>query len=369
MKIISHLLTALVITLPLAGQTQTRTDALAEAWSGVPLSVLSAEAGGGLDLSFHSLTTARDILPSLELSGLPVDIAPLAITSPAYLVPVAMMADDWPEQIGFGVSQINHIVAFSAPPIRAHWYHLADGSALNIGAALTARGYETSEIEGFPMFTWGGDDFEIAITERENQDIFTSRLMQSARVAVVGDVVIAGTSTPFLSDTLDDRGPMVMDQPELSILLAALDDLDAQGAILQATLISQPARTFVSLAPPQTEPLGPWTFGLLAEITDGPTSTAVIAMAFIDAANAARGAETLAEAWDSYTSIATQGPIADVFPVPPVITVSESQERVVLFSFTQEFEPNLPIGSRYSAVYSRLYSVITAADASFLRPL
>lgn len=371
MKPVLRFLAALILVLPLTApapsHAQSRSATLADAWSVVPHSALTMERASGFDLSFHSLTAARTKLAVMLLRGMSPDVPPLAIVAPRHAVDITRLADDLRENVGFDMPQVNHIVEFLVPPIRAHWYHLGTGASQNVGPALAARGYAQTAIEGLPMFTWGGDDFELFLAERATMDIFTGRVMQSARVIVDDDIVLAGTSTPFLSDAVDQRGPMVTDQPEIAQLIAALDDVDVSGPLLQAVLISQPANLFAQHVPVQTEPLGPWTYGLLADISDGRTQTGVIAMAFVDAASAARAVETLGRVWAGYTSLLTAAPMADSFPAAPVITVSASHDRIALFSITQPIETQ-QFDRWHTTVYTQLLEIIISGDASFLRP-
>lgn len=355
--------------LPHSATAQSAGDALFQAWSQVPFSTVLDPQASGMDITFHDPAAVRRSGMDLSNEGWDPGMVAVAAVPPAELVEfMSPGLHNWRDLVGIDPAQIEQIVEVSVPPVRAHWYTMASGGTEGVAAVLGARGYESTTIEGVPAHFLGGNDFEPDFRNLQNKDIFTGPVMLAARVATDGNTIVSSSSTPLLSDALDGRGPVLTDQPEIAQLIAALDDVEADGPLLQAFLISEPLQVFVPMGPVETPPVGPWTYGLLAEFSDGITSTGVLALAFVHPVAASQGAVTLEQSWQDHISLMNQEPISAQFTTLPDISVSSVEPRVVLFAVTQTLDPDRAVLFRASPMM-RLLNMIWMRDMPFLRPM
>lgn len=339
--------------------------ALEHTLSQVPYSVLTTQGTYSLSLSFHDVQAARTAGFDFTTIDFDPDAVAYDIVSDYVL---GYDQSEWLDKVGFDASHIDQIVQFRAPPIRSLWINLRPGSGAAVGPALLARGYQDSNIGGQPAFVLGEEDFAIDLRDRDNGDMFRGDLDQAARVVVRGDLVTASTSTPFLADTVDGQRPVLLDQPEVQQILAALDSVEDRGVLLKAYLITDTLTLFGGSFPGDTVPVGPWTFGMLAEYSDGASATAVLAMAFVDDGSAARGAENLRTSWADFTAQSTDERVAGYTPANTSIAVSDDQARVVLFTLSDPLDPE-QLEIRRSSSFNWIFNKLISREIPFLRPI
>lgn len=144
------------------------------------------------------------------------------------------------DTLGFAWSDVDWIGEAGQPPERISAFGVTDAVSLeSVGRALAQRGYETSVRNG--VYIWHRyDDREIRPAEREPEDPFGGMLGQSARVTLLGDMVVGTPTWPLVeaaTGVAAGEAPSIADMSAYRAVGAVLSRLDADaGPLLQAMI-------------------------------------------------------------------------------------------------------------------------------------
>jgi hypothetical protein len=261
------------------------------------------------EIEFGDLAAATRVLAARPADAPAVYGGPFG---PAVRAPIGSMTDSinpqmtdrWPATIGFGLTQVAQWSGIIRPPQRLIQITLAPGSTQAMPAALLATGYAAADAQGYPAFALGGDDFSVDLGGRNPSNPFGGNLGMASRIAIDGDTVLASPGWPLLTAAMTDTGPSLADRPDIAALLASLDALPAgDDLLITASLWLDAAQ--LGLAD-DGRGLPPWSAFLLADLSDGQTDTAALALAYPTRDQAKTAAQAMARIWQD-EPLATRG--------------------------------------------------------------
>jgi len=251
----------------------------------------------------------------LDVSAVPgADPDPILQQMRAFTeAPFAMHLSDprtaWRGAVGFGPAEVRQMAALVAPPLGAMVLELEAGTAAAVGPALQVAGYRWHD-QPAPGAWARGQDNAVDLLARNPDDPFGGDLGRAARVQVEGDLLRQATAWPLLSLLAGIRpASSVAAQPDVAALLQALDALVGTGVVLQAVLwrdagglgLADPLDIVSGAIPLPSGPAPAWRAALLADLSDGPRSTGVLALGLTLPEPAAKTAAALrarvAQAW------------------------------------------------------------------------
>lgn len=382
--LIASALFAVVLSSATCAQQTDRTAGIQAAFSQVSQLLLRMEASRGLHLSYHNPQAARDIGYGTASPNMDAGVMAFAMVGPVQIAPYLGMEEQggWPSRLGFTPSDLNDIVTINTGSERAHVMTLATGIGDVAQQTLLGNGYiEVSGPYGTYLQRGGDQDFNLDLSRRDVRDPFGGELGQASRVAINDDRLVYTNATPLLPELIFEEAVSLTDSPAIASLLSAIDDVPlGKAQLLQATVMSDPFMFMPSplnngvilggqVAPPQDIPvLGPWTVGIMAELSDGENDTGLIALAFVSEDTAEQAAAALPETWANHIAQNNGEPAASLFTDPINIAQSPNEPSVLVLHFTSTTDPDASEFRRLTN-FQRLYRMVINADLSILRPM
>lgn len=189
---------------------------------------------------------------------------------------------DWRRALGMTIDDVEQLLLFASPPRMGSVMALAPGTGARVTAALTAAGYTPQTRDGVTALSVGEDD-RIDFAARTSGDPLRGRIGRSSRVQIDGDLLRHASTWPLLGALAGPVPVPALQQSDLAVLRGALAGLGA-GPLLTALIL--PDATPLRLADPFAALTGgdaggsaqAWRALLLADLSTGPRSTAVLAM-------------------------------------------------------------------------------------------
>jgi len=269
----------------------------------------------------------------------------------------------WAPLLGFGADDIDQFLTVLNPPLAALMVTLDPALIDGIGPVLIGNGYAPLDFGGVPAFLRGENDYQLNLELRNPADPFGGNLGRSSRIALLaGGMVLQSSGLPDLQEMLDREGPKLGDDPLVQSLLAALDDSAAgTGPILRAVLFPAPDVLRV------TDTAAPGLrMALLADISDGRSVHATLALAYDSRAEATAAAQQIAARWSGAVSPRRLASYAEVTGQSPVITVLGDAPALVLLTLTAVASFESFSGNDMNAAYDWLLSAVYTSDMVFL---
>lgn len=370
-------LAALALVLPLAAAAQGPAAGLREMLALLPAGLADRP---GLTVEYGDPAAAR----ALPLAGVAGAAADPEVAQLRGLLPEVLQralrdpATDWRATVGFGPAEVlRALSAGTGPEDRVNLVALAPGAGAAVGPALAAAGYSLQTVQD--VTAWArGEDFAIDLRSRNPDDPFAGGMGRAARVEVQGDLIRHAAGWPALAALAGASGAPLADRPDVAALLAALDGVKGAGALVGAVLIgdaqalaeADPAEVLLGSAPARPAPPPAWRLALLADLGDGPASTAVLAvtLAGTDAAAAEALRAAVAEAWatrpaeggPTFAELTGTGADVRILPGPGGLQV-----LVIAARGPTEVDG---AGITQGRAYARLRAAAQQRALSFLRP-
>lgn len=295
------LFAALLAALPVALPAQAPSDALRAMLSALPdptglprLSVTFGDPGLARGLDLSGVDGASNDPGMRSMRGVP----PMAMGMA--LMP---LRDRAATAAGFGVTDIARVLHLSAIPQQATILDLVPGGGAAVAPALAAMGYAEQTERGVTAWAMGEEGRRGTRAARNRDDPFR-QLAGLPRVVIDGDRLRHAEGWDMALALLRGVGGSILARADIAALVAALDSVTDAGALVAAVLY--PDMTGVTRASPaQVVPGLPataaWRSMLLADLTDGPQSTGMLALAVTlpNAASAQALADRMVRAWDT----------------------------------------------------------------------
>lgn len=322
------LLSVVLALVPVASGAQTPTTGpLREMLSQVP----AFQPGESIMVEFGDLSAAR-ALDFSRVDGASRDPEIAALRAlPSTFREGAFNPDGWRMKVGFGPPEMSLVVRMAAVPRSATVLRLNPGAAIAIPQVLEASGYSRIEVAG--VAGWAkGRDFMLDRNSRDVEDPFIGPLGLASRIQVDGDLVRHASGWPLLRALTDTAVPRMTSVHGLGPILSVLDRLGGAHRLLGAALFQDASQLGLDRPPviagrgdgqATPSPAG-WGLGLVADLTDGPVSTAVLAIGITlpGAAAATALRDGIATGWtsqpayDGRSYASATGATAEVSVVP-----------------------------------------------------
>ena len=114
----------------------------------------------------------------------------------------ALLAGNTPDAAtGIDFSAVTGVLSIGEPPGTLTVLFGADGFADAAPAALAARDFEQSQVEGWPVFA-RGDDYAISLPDAQNPDPLASGMGKAQRLALGGDFLLRTAGWPEMRAAL-----------------------------------------------------------------------------------------------------------------------------------------------------------------------
>jgi hypothetical protein len=229
------------------------------------------------------------------------------VAGPDALQYVFASVERMPEVVGFEwISAVNRSLEYAVPPYTAL---ILNGTfdADAIGAALSARDFEQTDVSGVPVWS-RFDDAAMSMNDIERADPFGGRLGKAARIAVWPDYLANSAywdATKGIIAAAQGEQPSLADNPDYRALAEAITA--PEGLLLQALFFNVadvgflPENVSAALAdqtaedPTQTYgPLMPYALAVLADRQEGQDQVHLIGLVYPNAAVAGPAAEEVA---------------------------------------------------------------------------
>lgn len=341
---------ALLLACGLAGGAAADTaDPLRAAIAAIPAAPITGAARDG-GFRFADIAAGAAAVAALDPAALqpPFDGPDAGVFRAAPLddlpeVTVTATAD-WPPRVGFAPADMRTVLGLGVRPDTASVITLRPGLGASATAALTAAGYDRSDVPGGVLLRRGTADHAVDFAQRDPADPFGGMLGQSARILIRGDV-LAWSSGMAALDHLA-RGPTWGERPDMAVILNALDGLPEGTLIVRAMALTDPTLFMggsfdalvqqaletgelpADLPPEPATGVPPWSLALIADTAQGAQSGVAIALAYPTEALARDAAARLAAGW------AVPGPVSGTSPAQrigkPAITVAGQGPFVTL---------------------------------------
>ena len=243
-------------------------------------------------------------------------------------------------ELGFSIFEIAQMAGWGEPPATPVILAGIAENGDSLEAALQARGFETTEYNGHPVWH-RGRDHEISFDNRE-EDPFGLRFSSSQRFSLDGDRLVFSRGWDTMHGILDADSSLAED-PDAAAILQAGYTLEGAGDLIDATLLpGQPE------APPGTTPNLPplQRYGLL-HWQDSATMTGAIVIPYADVATAETAGEILGQRLDTLEAPSVKRPLLDILPWPRRIEIVETSGLAVLiFGFESRADTSQPVNLR-----------------------
>ncbi len=274
---------------------QDRAAVLTAHLDAVPATAL-ALFDGTPDIDFGDLAAATRVTATPPGGALPIYGTALGAADRAAIpgiVDTIVSAGDWPRVVGFALDDVRGWTELALPPARLTLFDIGATPPATVTDTLLSRGYLPAD-RAYPAWFRGADDFGMDLAARDPADPFGGPLGQSSRVAFLGKLLLRSPGWALI-DAAMAGGDSLADRPDIAALLASLDSLPpGDAALITARLMLDPLRFGPAPAGPA---LPPWSAALVADLSDGDTAIAVIALSYATRDQAKSAANTLAARW------------------------------------------------------------------------
>jgi len=287
-----------------ASLAQSRSDALRDLLSFVPLSVVAGPQSP--DLEFADLIAAARVMAQPASGGSDAFRGPYralyrAQPSMFYDAMQPAQIEQWPALMGFAWDDVEATLMLARSPQRLRLVSLSDKAVPGVWPALLAAGYAEGIIAETPALIRGDEDFAIDIEGRNPADPFGGNLGQSSRLVMFENTLVQAPDRGMLEAVLA-RGPAMTDDPEIAAMLDALDDPNlGREPLVRATFLFSAAQVPFAVSAGVPE----WRIALLADISGADMDTTVLIIAYDDPETAARAADAVSIAWRDLPSVVT----------------------------------------------------------------
>lgn len=314
-------LAALILTLlpaTLAAQTTAGFRALLADLPALPAEVAYGDLAAARALDVSAVAGANRDPVILQLRALPRVPLTDGVRDPRTA---------WRAVTGFGPPEVLRMATWIANPEHAAVFDLAPGAGAAVPGALAASGYAEETRNGVTAWAARGADFDMSLRARNPDDPFGGTLGMSARVQVDGDRLRQARSWPMLAAM--GTAPALAADRQVTALLDALERITGAGALIGATLWMDTAEMGL---------IDGAGMILLADLSDGPNSTGVLALtiALPDAAAAQRLTERVATDWSQRPTTAGVGAtFGGMTGGPAQVTVDPLGDGLWVLTLTQ----------------------------------
>ena len=155
---------------------------------------------------------------------------------------------------GIDFSAVKGVLVFGQPPAQVTVLFGDMGFVAQAVAALPPRGFESRQVEAFPVY-WRGDDYAVSIATASEPDPLAAGLGKAQRLALGGDFLVRTAGWTEMEETLAD-----LDRPTISgdawrNLFVAVEGVSGENPTLE--LASGWAGTAFLATPDLSDPVAP----------------------------------------------------------------------------------------------------------------
>lgn len=335
----------LLIAPPLAAQETGAT--LAAHLDRIPVAALALFQRAP-EIDFGDPAAARRVLVTPPSAPLDPALSRTAI-APLFEILAPDLTAAWPRTVGFALDDVQAWSGLTAFPERITLMSIDPGLHPSITATLVAAGYAPAD-RAFTALWRNPDDYALDLATRDPADPFGGRLGQASRVAFDGDVVLQSPGWPLI-DAAMSGGPSLASRPDIAALVLSLDTLAPGDHLLLTARLALDPRDYVTVSQPDISALDPdltealpagpstpglpfWSAALFADLSDGATNIAVVALAFPTQVSAKSAAQDMARNWSQLPVPSYEATLAELTGADMSVSVTGTGPFVALATVT-----------------------------------
>ena len=335
------------------------------------------------EIDFGDPSAARRVMPAPpgtlpEPAVMRTAIAPLFDT----LSPDLTAA--WPRTVGVALTDVEAWTALAAPPERIALFSIAAHHHPTMTATLLAAGYVTAD-RPFPAVWRNPDDHAVDLAARDPYHPFGGNLGQASRVAFAGDIVLHSAGWPVI-DAAMAGGPGLASRPDIAALILSLDSLPPGDHLLLAARLALDPRDYVTYPQIDLTALDPgrdlsealvaadiapalplWSAALFADLSDGATNIAVVALAYPTRETAKSAAQDMARHWSQVPVPSLAATLAALAGAEMSVSVTGTGPFVALGTVTTP--PGERAGRVVNTAHDLIYELYIRRELALVAPV